>query len=546
MIRNKFDAHERSMHKIVQGARHHVRAHLEHDAKLAKEGMEDLGRRMSPSSPQQRHRALPQSNNDSNRSDDNENPEGGVPGAALRIVQTWQPWSKEQLPSSPKQSETPIPASGQPEQHRQQSASTVSDLEETADVEDNRGEGSSAGAPVANSKHPSRHNQAHEAHSRTRSRSTSRSLRFADQESPTDRSPSVSFAQPQPQPQSKSKSHSQTGSGSRRRHSFRRRLFGRSRFSRDADSGDKSAGSREPATDEGGAQSDAEESAGEEDENENDDGDDDDTEPERERNAAAAENPRRRSRGRSESPVPLSITPRRHRHGHGHTHTTSHGSKVAESSRSPERAENSSPTPRHHTPRFALPPPDSRDEVDDAAQLSNAPSPTALHQRLDHLATAESPTQASGSGSGSGGETRQNSLGSTSGHSRGGSLSVSGPGTGAMNTTRSIRFAEDTPFVRQGSSSSLSRLGQNGSSQQQQHAHQHLHYQHSHHEHGRRASPGPSSPTSTTPRNRIAPIGTPLGLAERERSGGNRGSPSDDEEGQEKHKSPKVPLSELF
>jgi hypothetical protein len=419
----------------------------------------------------------------------------------LRIVEGWS--------SHPKDDELPAPDIPKNDQElgdspskddSQQSSDT-----EGADVEDNRG-GGGDGSPTTPLDTPSEvpSPSPSPSHSPARSRSPAPILRASEVAAGTIQAPA--------------------GLRSYRRESFRRRLWGRSPFTREQGRhGDRNS-SRSPAAARS-TQSDAEES------------ENDDDNPQRASVEAVRPRPHgtdihAHHRSRSESPRRINASARNRERRH-QKHQSEH--------------------------RFELSPPESRDEVDDPRALSSAPSPNVLHQRLDTLAASaaaaasDQPPSATGSGSG---ESRQNSLStSTSAGGRSRVQTLAG-NTATGSTTRSIRFAEELGFERQDSSSSLSRMGSGGGGGGTllSGAHQHLHYQHAHG--ARRSSPGPSG--YTTPRSRLVPIGTPIGvvIGGGGGSGGNtphtHGHASGDEHrhghkhgaGSQSQKPP--PLSELF
>lgn len=371
------------------------------------------------------------------------------PATMLHIVEGWDPHSKDDE----------LPATDAPKNDQDPGGSSSKDDSqqssdtEGADVEDNPGGAGGGDSPAAIL---DAYNSPSVPPSRSRSPSSSRS------QSPH---PILGTEGTQARP----------GLNSRRRESFRRKLFGRSPFTLRGHGrhGDRK-GSRSAAA--SSTQSDDE--AGD---SENDEDD---------------------------SPVQPGPPPRLHSINTHHRSRSESPRRVAASAGGRGRR-------RHQQSehRFELSPPESRDEVDDPQASSSAPSPNVLHQRLDTLAAAaaaasDQPPNASASG-----ESRQNSLGSptasTSPDGRSPLASLSASGTlasgGGGSATRSIRFAEELGFERNDSSGSLNRMGGGGA----QHQHQHLRYQHTHGV--RRSSPGPSG--ATTPRSRIAPIGTPIGAA---------------------------------
>ena len=368
----------------------------------------------------------------------------------LYIVEGWDPHSKDdELPTTDAPKNDQDPGGSSSKDDSQQSSDT-----EGADVEDNPGGAGGGDSPAAIL---DAYNSPSEPPSRSRSPSSSRS------QSPH---PILGTEGTQARP----------GLNSRRRESFRRKLFSRSPFTlRGHGRHDDRKGSRSAAA--SSTQSDDE--AGD---SENDEDD---------------------------SPVQPGPPPRLHSINNTHHRSRSESPRrVAASAGGRGR--------RWHQQsghRFELSPPESRDEVDDPQASSSAPSPNVLHQRLDTLAAAAAAASDQPTNSSASGESRQNSLGSPAastppdGRSPLASLSASGtlPSGGGGSATRSIRFAEELGFERNDSSGSLNRMGGGGA--QHQHQHQHLRYQHTHG--ARRSSPGPSG--ATTPRSRIAPIGTPIG-----------------------------------
>ena len=442
LIKNCFHPDERSISKIITGAKEQVRARFGYDAKLAKAGMHELAKCTSPP------------------------PE---PANAEPVPET------STLASAPKPKEDDFPADiskddKDPEGIPSRDDSQQSSDTEGADVEDNPGGGGSGGSPAAYNS-PSELSSPSVSRSPSRPRSPGLMMRATD---------AAAAAQ------------GPAGLPPRRRESFRRKLFSRSPFTR---SGHGRKSSRSPV-----GRSTQSDDAGE---SENDD---DEPQP--------------------DSPV-QSGPPRPH---NAHTH---HRSRSESPRRIAASAGSGGRRHRKHRSehRFELPAPESRDEVEDARALSSAPSPNVLHQRLDTLAAvataaaSERPSSANASGSG---ESRQNSLGSptTSTPPGGRSRIQSGTASGTL-ANRSIRFAEELGFERNDSSGSLSRMSAGAQ-------HHHLHYQHSHG--ARRSSPNPNG--ATTPRGRIAPIGTPIGAVI---GGGTKGNNSPIH-----GHSQKPPLSELF
>ncbi|KAF8322646.1 hypothetical protein DL93DRAFT_1040366 [Clavulina sp. PMI_390] len=548
------------MHKIVQGARATVKAHIERETRAVKAGMEELTRKISPQSSGHQggtHGAL--QDLEANPHDSPENP----PESPLRIIQAWTPISRgdlasrrsnsggnllEALTSSETHATRPNIVIGPSSSQGSSSNSSPGEPEESdrfrsrSAVLTSSASGSSLARAVPRVDTGVNNRSSHH---RSRSASATRSLRFADAELP--RRPSTAETSPTMSP---------TGTKSKRRHSFRRKLFGRAKLSRPDGRDDESrAEDGAEDDDEGNASDNAfDENDGDEDEGEGD-GDEDDED----------------GRGRSSSPraVPLDLAPeRKHRHRHRHSAYRAPSSAP----RSPERGTRTpgSETPRRRA-RFAI-------GGDDDDEMSGpGPSPKALHQRLNSLASSSSGSGISPS------ELRQNPLTSSTSirsnpssrsqsHSRYGSSSIpTSPTTTAMSTlSRSIRFAEDS-LDRPGSSSSLSRMagtvGSGGTStgsgngSGSGHSHQHLHYQHTHHEGGRRVSPAPTG--SATPRHaRVPSLGASLVIpgaqGERERSRGRDGGANDtspggngaieepDREGNRGKGKAKVPLSELF
>lgn len=526
VVKNCFNPDERNMSKVIQGAREH----LEHDAKLANAGIHELAKHlpaMSSGTVDAKHdpQHIPGTFLSSSSS-----PSSVVP-PKLRIVEGWGPHPKgndgHELPAPDILKNDQELGDSPSKDDSQQSSDT-----EGADVEDNRGGGrggsGSGGAgdgspttPLDAYDTPSPSEVPSPSGSRSRSQSSSRSRSPAPilRTSETAAIPAVQVP---------------VGSRSNRRESFRRKLWGRSPFLREHGRHGDRNNSRSPTT--VGArspQSDAEESENDDDVPQRTSVDTVRPRPHGTSSDIHPHHPHHRSRSESPRRITASV-----RNGGGRRHQKHHLS---------ER-------------RFELSPPESRDEVDDDLRaLSSAPSPNVLHQRLDTLAAAaavaasEQPPSATGSGSG---ESRQNSLGSPSTSTPGGGRSrvQTLAGTGA---TRSIRFAEELGFERNDSSSSLSRTGSGGGGGGG-HKHQHLHYQHAHG--ARRSSPGPSG--YTTPRSRIAPIGTPIGAVIGSGSGGGGGGSNtphasahghtseDDERHRHGHKrgasSQKPPLSELF
>lgn len=586
VIRNAFDENETSMRKVVQGARDSIKAHYEAESKYAHHKMEDLARHVSPTTGHA-HKG------NTDHDDHHEHHRAGTSKMGLKVIQAWSPVAEGHMPnlrpedvpekrkpttsfgasSKPSASRPapPPPESRNRDADRQNSGSTMSDPEQSADVEDNRGEGTSrapppprlvlspssshsggkgSGTPMYRTRSEGAGLAAdsgrHGGHGR--SRSTSRSLRFADEEEGSSgvRSPPTVTFSSQPSP-----THSQPPSPTnkkrgRRRHSFRRRLFGRSRFApqsggNESDQGALTAGATAALSDQ--------ESGGEEEadvENE-DDGSGEDDEGEGDETEGEGEGGRR---GRSKSPIPLKLN--HHRHHRGDLEGKRVSDSVA-SSRSPSRSAAS--TPRRRAARFTIdrPQPESRDEVEDPGELSSAPNPQALQQRLDNLAAAEgnrpglSPLGSRPNSSYA--SNRPSRLNSQSNTLTSSTLTASGSSNNTNSNTRSIRFAEDAPFGhgRTSSSTSISRLART-SSQGQIHGggsgHSHLHYQHGDFRHGRTSSPGPSG--GTTPRFRAAPIGAPISANDR------TVSEQEDEQGHVPDEAPgkgkkgKVPLSELF